>query len=132
MQTTSLLKNNIFMLPIKIEVDISHEDKQRNFEKLRQISMLGENWNGYGAEPFSPELIIKMCRVLNNLHIQPEIFPTALGSIQLEYEKNNGNYLEIQVTEEDKCSVFELIDNQVKNFNVSVTELNRLVDEFYE
>ena len=67
------------------------------------------------------------------LNIQPEIFPTARGSIQFEYEKETGEYLE-----------FELFDTKLKvltmgsdgnNYScymdIDIEEINKVIDEFY-
>lgn len=105
----------------------------RNLAKLRRISMLEYNWNGYGSEPFSTELISQAKNLLREIHIQPEIFPTATGTIQLEYEKDNGDYLEFQFNGSGQCEAFKLV-NGVEEY-LSVLEfpeaINELVEDFY-
>lgn len=107
---------------------------ENNLRKLESIAMLGENWNGYGATPFSRSLVGKVKEIVLGLCIQPELFPTAAGSIQLEYEKDNGDYLEIQVTEDEFCSVFRSGSLGEESFAVmsDTSELNKLVGEFYD
>ena len=70
-----------------------------NLDRLRDISEFGEDWNGYGAVPI-PRIVIEEVRnIILNLEEQPEIFPTADKSIQLEYELPDKSYLEIEVSE---------------------------------
>ena len=78
-----------------------------NLEKLKRISAFNYNWDGYGAEPLPEYLITSASKLIRNLRIQPEIFPTADGTIQLEYEKDNGDYLEIQISCNGRCEVFK-------------------------
>ena len=105
-----------------------------NLDKLRHISMLEYNWDGYGAEPFSAELILQAKNLLRELHIQPEIFPTAASTIQLEYEKDNGDYLEFQLNSSGQCEAFKLVNGVEEYFHVpEIPEaINELVEDFYE
>ena len=61
-----------------------------NLTKLTQIAMLNDNWDGYGAEPIPYSTLSRVKHLIHALHVQPEIFPTASGTIQIEYEKDNG------------------------------------------
>lgn len=65
--------------------------------KLHEIGMLDENWNGYGAHPFDFDVIMNAFDILPMLKHPPFISPTANQSIQMEYEKSNGDYFEIEV-----------------------------------
>lgn len=62
----------------------------KTWKKLDRISALNDNWDGYGAESLPEYLIISASELIRKLRIQPEIFPTADGTIQIEYEKDNG------------------------------------------
>ena len=73
------------------------------------MAMLRDNWDGYGAVPLPRDTLYKAQRLIHVLNIQPEIFPTADGSIQMEFEKDNGDYLEFQFTGKGTCEVFRLI-----------------------
>jgi hypothetical protein len=70
----------------------------RNKRKLNTISSLGNNWNGHGASEIPAELIEIIGELINSLSIQPAIFPTGRGTVQLEYSFNEGNYMEIEVS----------------------------------
>lgn len=74
---------------------------------LKDISALQDNWNENGAKSFSRELVEKCYKILRQLTSEPFICPTACGSIQFEYEKENGEYLEFEVYE-DRIEVFSI------------------------
>lgn len=78
-------------------------------EKMIAISELQDNWNDNGAKKFSDKLIVKCYSILFGLPVLPEIFPVADGSIQFEYEKDNGSYLE-----------FDIFENEVSEFMLAV------------
>lgn len=54
---------------------------KKSIIKLEEIKNLKKDWNGYGANEFSLELINKCEEIVKNLYIQPEIFPTGNNSI---------------------------------------------------
>ena len=74
--------------------------------KLHEIGMLDENWNGYGAHPFDFDVIMNAFYILQMLKHPPFISPTANQSIQMEYEKSNGDYFEIEVFKE-RIEIYE-------------------------
>ena len=57
---------------------------------------MGENWNGYDAEPFEPSFVAYCRTIFSQLISEPEVFPTARNSIQFEFE-NDEVYLEFEV-----------------------------------
>lgn len=117
-----------------IEKSFSLELK-RNLSKLEEIKLLKRNWNGNGAKPVSKKLVNKTKTLLINLDKQPQIFPTADDSIQIEYDGNNNSYLELQITKEDKLSYYK-VDKSGKEITGKIPcssfALNALVGEFYE
>lgn len=104
-----------------------------NLKKLDEIEKLSQNWDEYGAEPLSQRLINETRELLKKIYIQPEIFPTATGNIQIEYEKENGDYLEIQLTPEQHCEIYIATkDNErYEKINKNANEINKLVNNFY-
>ncbi len=80
--------------------------KMHNLEKLNVIKGLSENWNGNGAPPFPESLTDKIAAFLDKLIIQPEIFPTALCTIQLEYDNSRRDHMEIEISDDDTAEVF--------------------------
>lgn len=76
-----------------------YSKRQENMEKLKSFQALPDNWNDYGARSFDRNLIKKCIDLINSstLRYQPDIFPTGRNSIQFEYEKSDGSYLEIEI-----------------------------------
>ena len=108
---------------------------RRNFLKLNEIKSLKRNWNGNGAKPISKNIINKTKSLIINLEKQPQIFPTANDSIQLEYDGENNSYLELQVTKKDILSFYKIDKKGVESSGeipASSFSLDLLVKEFYE
>ena len=78
--------------------------------RLYQIRLLKDSWDGKHAKAFSPKLIDKTKKLIGDLIEEPEIFPTADGTIQLEYSGQNGTYLEINIGLGEMCEVY-IVDN---------------------
>jgi hypothetical protein len=104
-----------------------------NINTLLSFKKFHSNWNGEGAEPFSENLIQKVLDFINSplLKYQPSIFPTARQSIQLEYEKSNGNYLEAEIYENENTAYREIDDQESEYPSISFNEIINLVNEFY-
>lgn len=116
--TTTDMRTNLFL--------------DKNLKKLEQMKLLEDNWNGYGAKIIDNELIEKCKNVIKNLTFQPEIFPTGRESIQLEYELENGQYLEFEVSN-NSIDVLEIdINGEEKEYKTDFKHINRIVREFYE
>lgn len=105
---------------------------EKNLEKMREIEMLKDNWNDNNASKFSSNLIEKCKKILNQLKIQPEIFPTANDSIQFEYQ-NNTTYLEFEIFEEKIEVYIEVNEKQIKNCIVeNIYEMNQMINQMKE
>ena len=107
--------------------------REENLEKLSQIAMFPTNWNNNGAKAFPTQLINKIRRLLSVLEIQPEIFPTPLGTIQLEYDKNDGSHLEIEIGTGELAKVYKFYDSfndEQTSISSSVDEISKVVEDF--
>lgn len=93
--------------------------------KLNEIAKLENNWNNNGANSISAKLIEKCREIVMQLAAEPFICPTACGSIQFEYEKENGDYLEFEIYE-DRIEVFYILHLMV-NKNLIYTVFQRLI-----
>lgn len=70
---------------------------EENCKKLKQISQLEKNWNGYGADIIPYASIFNAQKIIDACILQPFLSPVADGSVQLEWEnKEKEIYLEIQ------------------------------------
>lgn len=108
--------------------------KQKNIYKLESFLKLKENWNDYGARPFNQELIDKCIALISSLNVnyQPDIFPTGMSTIQFEYEKPDGNYLEIEIAS-DKIGFLRVdsLGNEYESESGEWKDILNLIYEFH-
>ena len=105
-----------------------------NLEKLTTISRLKENWNGNGAPAFPRELIRKVRSIIKELVIQPEIFPTALQTIQLEYDNSRRDHMEIEISMDDTAEIFVspyIGEEFFESISADAGSINRRAEVFY-
>ena len=127
--------NNVNITKTPIDGNIVDEGQKFNLEKLEQIASLPNNWNENGANAFSKQLLSKVRNLIIFLNTQPEIFPTACDTIQLEYDKNDGAHLEIEIGENDLAEVYLIKSNgedEFKSVSSDVYTINKVVEKFYE
>lgn len=111
------------------------EEKMYNLKKLEQIASLADNWNGNSAKVFSNRLIAKVRNLVIFLDVQPEIFPTACDTLQLEYDKEDGSHLEIEIGEDEFAEVFcvrHTGEEELENIKATIEMINKVVRKFYE
>ena len=107
-----------------------------NLKKINDISLLKENWNGYGALTFSKETILTAQNVISLLSKQPDLYPTGRDSIQMQYELPDNSYLEFEVFK-DKIIYLEVPERKyvlarTNTFSKSeIHKLNSIVQNFY-
>ena len=65
------------------------------------------------------------------LKFQPNIFPTGRQSIQFEYEKANGNYLEIEIFEGNITSFSIISDKETYNDSLTEETMFRMINDFH-
>ena len=109
-------------------------EKQENIKKLHEIAKLPYNWNENYADSFSPQVILECLDIVGMVPRQPEIFPTAAESIQMEYEKEDGEYLEFNIFE-NHIEVFGIgSDGTEKEAQIPIADkrkIQQMVMEFY-
>ena len=113
---------------------LSGDVKTDNLKKLDVIQRLKKNWNGNGAAPFSPKEIDRMKVLINELRIQPEIFPTALQTIQFEYDNARRDHMEIEIGTSNTAEVFIVTYFGEESFEalpVTAAAINQRVEAFY-
>lgn len=108
---------------------------QINLNKLKEISLFHENWNGYGAQPLSTLVLKRAEEVVRGVYLQPRLFPTADNTIQMEYESSDDAYLEIQITSGKTYEVFFMPDKNSEGeeffIDARVEDVNKEVGKFY-
>lgn len=117
-----------------IETLIISDEKLDNLKKIETIASLTDNWNENGARAFSKTLMDKVRNLVMLLEFQPEIFPTACDSLQLEYDKADGAHMEIELTEDKSAEIFYVSsagDENIRNIEASAERINEAVREFY-
>ena len=108
--------------------------KSINYEKLDVISGLEPGWDGNDAPAFSETLIRKIRDLLMHLTIQPQIFPTALATVQLEYDNARRDHMEIEIGESDTAEVFCVTYDGSETFETipaTIADVNKTVKAFY-
>jgi len=99
------------------------KDKITNLKRLSEIEKLPDNWNNNGASKIPIEIIKFVRRLLMTIEVQPEIFPTACDAMQLEWENNLNEYLEM-----------EILDNSINIFQIDSegNESQKVIEPNYE
>lgn len=87
-------------------------NRESQLNRLTEMKSFERNWNGYNGEPISNEAIKTAEMLVKLLNPTPFVSPTGRGTIQLEWENNNG-YLELEIYE-NEISIY----NQDKNKNI--------------
>lgn len=117
--------------------NILHFTKEEFIKKIDVIAKLKSEWvNGndfVGRVAFSSELIEKVKKISEQLPIFPMVFPTYRNSIQLEYEKKNGEYLEFELFENNRIKKFYMASDK-RHYTRSITEKQIIISvlKFYE
>lgn len=113
---------------------IMNEEKIYNLRKLDQIARLEDGWNGKKARAFEEQFISKVRRIITALELQPELFPTACDSVQFEYEKEDGSYLEIEINSKNTWEVFQ-VNSEGREVYFSIADnieaIIKVVNRFY-
>ena len=108
--------------------------RAHNLEKLESIRRLKPGWNGNGAPAFPDSLLSKVEQIINGLSIQPEIFPTALCTIQMEFDNSRRDHMEIEIGEGDVCEVFTIDyagSSHTEIISSYLEDITRKVEDFY-
>lgn len=87
----------------KSKTDVMEPNASKSIAKsismriIDEIQNLHDDWNGYNAPPI-PQSVLTLCRdIVMILDPQPNIFPTARRTIQMEYELSDRSYLEFEI-----------------------------------
>lgn len=108
--------------------------KEDNLKKLDEISTLKSGWNGSDAKPLPAGVIKKVRALIKALTIQPEIFPTSLETIQLEFDNSRHDHMEIEIGASGEAEVFvaPYDDNEYyETIRSTAAAINERVIAFY-
>ena len=104
---------------------------EHNISKLNKFLKFKPNWNGYNAFAFNPLLIQKCKELLKQFKVQPLVYPTAIGCVQLEFETDK-YYLEVEVYLNHYCYYIEEGDYRHEEDNVSTTHLQSRFHDLFK
>lgn len=110
------------------------KDKITNLKRLSEIEKLPDNWNNNGAERISNGIVRSVRKLLVCLEYQPEVFPTACDAIQLEWENEKNEYLEMEILE-NSVNVFQIdADGNEQQSTIPFDQacINEIVRGFYD
>ena len=104
-----------------------------NLARLDEYKELANNWNENGAKPFSVVFIESVKEMIRNLSVQPDVFPTARDSIQLEYEDMSGEYLELEVFEDRIATLYMSADGEEEEeiIGLNKEDIDKVVSKFH-
>lgn len=129
-------KNNIVLDNI-IDCNLNKVSIEDNEKKLEIIRNLKNNWNYYGAKPISKEILNIASYLIKELIIQPKIFPTANGSIQLEYydRMHPNKYLEFEIIDRKNIKMYQKQQNNISASSIidydNIQKINNIIIRFY-
>lgn len=105
---------------------------QSNINKLNSFRDLPDNWNCIGGEKIDNDVIDTSLSIICLLSHQPYIFPTGRNSVQFEYEKTNGDYLEFEIFKDKRIEMFlTTSDNEISK-EIKLDEVIKYVNEFFD
>lgn len=102
-----------------------------NYFKLASFARLEKGWNGYKGEAIPIEVITKVTQLLLDLSFQPNIFPTGRGSIQVEHYRDDDNFVELEVFEDNISVYYESVRGAIEEDSISEIEACKLLEEVH-
>lgn len=104
-------------------------------ENLQKLTEIYKNENRCFKYPkFSWKAYQVVRDLINNLEFQPKVFPLyEIGKIQLEYSYEPNGYLELQIFDDKRCEVYEIIGMDDREYTIStdVENINTTVIDFF-
>ena len=129
------LSGHSFQIPTVKSYTETTDIRTDNLDRLSVIEEFKDNWNGNGARAFDKGLIKNVTEIVRELDIQPEIFPSAAGTIELEYSNSRKDFMGIEIGEDCKAEVFIVMYNGRELFEeieTTAEAINERVKVFYE
>ena len=128
----------VIIMEMLFEVDETEniEQFEKNLETIKAISKLEKNWNFYGADAFPGSFVRWVRIVLMNIDIQPQVYPTAANSVQFEFEREDGAYLQFELHIKKSVSMYcdwgrPINDESITLPFFRVEDISETVDLFY-
>ncbi|NOX87313.1 MAG: hypothetical protein GXO86_15375 [Chlorobi bacterium] len=94
------------------------------------MKKLDQNWNGYLAEPINEKIIKTVENFIPDLEIQPQIFPTGRGTIQIEYYINDKNLAEIEIFT-NEIYLYLIKNGEETEREIKKEEIQKIISDLY-
>lgn len=118
---TRILDNNAFSL----------DKLKMNKVKLKSFKLLPENWNNCEGEQIGDDVIEIANNILSSLTIQPQVFPTGGGGIQIEKYFSDDTFYEIEIGKDSISAYLVKGANEFEN-DVRKEEIVPLLSTFFQ
>lgn len=104
--------------PVSQELD---NDKKKIIEKLDEFEKLKDGWDGYCAKAVSKGAVESAKKLIDRFMLYPDVFPTSEGNIQFQVEDKDGNYLEMEILEDDTVEIYiETVNESLEECTVNI------------
>lgn len=116
--------------PTRLPLSAFQSDLVKNESLIRSFGQLPKGWNGYTADPIPQDVVYRALRLLRELPVAPEVFPTARESIQFEYDVGDRS-LEIEI-QKDSVVLLEAIGDEMRETRAeSLLSVVEIVSAFH-
>ena len=102
-----------------------------NLQKLDLFANLKPGWDGHNAPSIPSEVIRKTRELIGELSQQPELFPTALKTIQLEYNNSQNDHMSDSSTAQ-LFIVAQSGDEAIETIPFDVHSISERISQFCE
>ena len=96
-----------------------------NLKIIDEMAGFEDDWNGYGAKPFTDEAVETFRYVVSHLDVQPAIAPTAADSLYIQYaDDDTGTVLAYELSS-DCLNEVAVIGGDFSTARTSSCEMKR-------
>ena len=122
-----LVSNPHVVLDNKIINELGFKNSDELIDKINDIHRLDDNWNGFGADKFSYNIIHKSLDLVNYIPECACVYPVADDSIQFEWNIANV-YYEIQVYDNKYITYIQWHNSDTEMVFVYESELHEYIN----
>lgn len=122
-------KEDVLYILVKDNVESVIQPKKLAHKQITDIANLKDNWNENGASTFSVKLVDRVSRIVDDLPVVPFVSPTAVGAIQIEYEKEDGSYLEFEIYEGKAVQFMVNVNGEESEREITGKSANRIIQQ---
>ena len=114
---------------VQLDIMEMHRIGEDNYLRIQEISRFKNGWDGYKARPIPLSVINRTKALLISLPRGAKVVPTSRSTVQIEYHKEGGNYLEIEVFPRS-YEIFSIKGDDEFEGNVGKREIKKCVEAF--